>query len=116
MSGMMSLAGTGASFTSDTVTTNVSVAVWPLVAVTVTVIVAVPSAGVLASAAGVISSVRLDPVPLITKLAFGISVVLLDVATTEVINEPVPSPILKLNCGTAVSSAVVLSVKIGRAS
>src|ERR1044072_4069361 len=112
MSPIVSFVGTGASFTSVTVTTNVSVAVWPLVAVTVTVIVDVPSDGLLASGAGVISSVRDVPDPFTTTLAFGINVVLLEVAVTEVINAPVPSPMLKVICGTAVSSAVVLSVML----
>ena len=86
----MSLVGTGLSLTSVTVNTNVSTAVWPLVAVTVTVMVAVPSAGLLAFNAGVMSSVRVVPEPPTRMLAFGTSVVLPEVAVTEAINAPVP--------------------------
>src|SRR5258707_21253 len=71
----------GASFTGFTVSTNVSLmltGVPPIVFVTVTVIVAVPNW----SSAGVIVSVRVDPLPATVRLAgaLGTSVVLLDVA------------------------------------
>ena len=84
----------GGSFTALTVSTNVSTAVWPFVAVTVTVIVVLP----FWSAAGVICSVREPPDPVKLRFAFrfGTSVVLDDEAVTVLIREPVPSPRLKV--------------------
>ena len=99
----------GVSATGVTVSTNVSVAVSgvpPTVFVTVTVIVVVPNA----SNAGVMVSVRVDPLPVIVRFAgaFGTSVLLLDVAVI-VPNAVAASPTLK-STGSGVSSVVALSV------
>ena len=94
--------------TSVTVNRNVSVmlkTVPLMVFVTVTVMVAVP----FWFAAGVMLRVRVEPVPVITMLALGTRVVLLDVAVIES-KAVAESPTLKLKGGSAVSSAVVLSV------
>ena len=81
----------GGSLTAFTVRSKVSVAVRPLVAVTVTVIVVVP----LWFAAGVICRLREPPEPVTLRLAFGTNVVFDYVAVTVAIKEPVSSPMLK---------------------
>src|SRR6185503_7632464 len=76
----------GGSFTAFTVKSNVSVAVWPLLAVTLTVIVVVPPLAVLlAFVFGVIVKVREPPLPVNARCAPSLvpSAVFEDVAVTE---------------------------------